>query len=276
MNKQIFVIAILMAFAFLAGKMVTSRESVIASDGAALAIDQATKVAGDGATDAAGKNASSSPNESSNKSTSSNPTGSENAPLGGTSLSGARSLSLLSPEAAREVLARVSRRDLYQWIAENDAKLDRFKETDAQFGSRKKMSEGDWKRLLDLATVKGVVHFKFESAHTSELRIEFKNKKVQLAVRYRRSDAKSADDLSTSRSAWDIGNGRGVGLASDGSGYFIVVNNQIEETGWVEFSNFAFPVAFDWAGRTEMTVEVFGLTEDLKWTPVGSAALKRE
>ncbi len=278
MNKRIFITAVLMAFAFIAGKLVSSRDSVTASKESTLVIENATRTAGHSADKAAPTSMSGGETanvraDDPNRRASENPAGSVSPPFSGAS---SQSTAYLSPEAAREVLARVSRRDLYQWIAEDDAKLDRFKETDAQFGSRRKMSEGDWKRLLDLATVKGAVHFKFESAKSSELRIEFKNKKVQLAVRYRRFDAKSADDLSTSRSSWDISNGRGVGLSGDGSGYFVVVNNQIQEPGWVEYSNFAFPVAFDWSGRSEMTVDVFGLSEDLKWAPVGSAVLKRD
>lgn len=258
-----------MAIAFIAGKLVTSRESDVASKESANAIDQAINTA------AEQSSGSATPDKVSGKtseSTSAPFNAAASKPHGATQ----PTVTYLSPEAAREVLARVPRRELYQWIAEDEQRLDRFKETDAQFGSRKKMSEADWKRLLELATVKGAIRFKFESAHTSELRIEFKNKTVSLAVRYRKSDSKSPDDFSTSRSSWNIGNGRGVGLTSDSSGYFIVMANPMHEPGWVEYSNFALSVPFDRSGKSEMTVDVIGLTEDLKWEIVGSAVIKRE
>jgi hypothetical protein len=76
-----------------------------------------------------------------------------------------------------------------------------------------------------------------------------------------------------SRSTFPLINGRGTGLARDGSSYHIVLPNPINDLGWAEYSSFALSIPLDWNGKPQAGADVFGLDGEMKWINVGYAAL---
>lgn len=180
----------------------------------------------------------------------------------------------LSSAAAQQCLAQVSRHDLYEWTSALEMKLDSFLETDPRFASKSKMSAGDWKRVSDFGDIVGTVNFNLARAGVSKLRILFKAEKLELAILYRRAEATDVKEYVTSRSSWTLRNGSGLGPAQDGGGYHAVMQNPVQEPEWAAYSHFAVSIPFDWDRRAEVTSEVFGLTEELKWETVGTAKLQ--
>ncbi len=178
-------------------------------------------------------------------------------------------------ESNLDCLARVSRRELHEWMALQRAAMSRFQKDDRQFPSRNQLSAADWKRVQDFGGIKGTIDFKFESALGAEFEIDFKNSSINMSARYRGANATDSKDFSTSSGSATLRNGSGVGLTADGSGYHVVFDNSVDAPVWVDYSHFALSVPYDWDRKTEIATDVFGLSEKLKWEVVGSARLKR-
>lgn len=178
-----------------------------------------------------------------------------------------------APVAAGTCLTRVSRNELFAHLRELDAVLERFNQTDTQFPSRTKMNASDWKRVSGLGDVAGDIKFKIGSAENSKIKIKFKDQTLDFEVSYRRPTAENPTDMVGSRSSFPLINGRGTGLAHDGSSYHIVLPNPINDLGWAEYSSFALSIPLDWNGKPQVGADVFGLNGDMKWVNVGYAAL---
>jgi hypothetical protein len=174
-----------------------------------------------------------------------------------------------------ECLAKATRRDIQEWIAIDEDRMKRFQQTDPKFASRVAMSAADWKRTQSSGDVSGTVAFRFESAKSATLEIRFADSTVSFAVTYRGPNAKDAQDYTSASGMAPLRNGYGLGLDRDGSGYHIVIENPVQAPGWSDYTNFGFSVPFDWNGKSEITVEVFGLNEEKQWAMVGAATLKR-
>lgn len=164
----------------------------------------------------------------------------------------------------------LTRRDFYEWEKANESKLALFHERDTQFGSKTKLAPADWDRVLDVEKIEGKMHFRFESALSATIEIHPKEKTIRTSFLYRTATSPDGESMSFSST---FENGRDVGFAKDGSGFYLVLKNSITEPEWIDYSDFAIFFPFDWSGRAQQTVDVYGLTEDLKWGVVGTATL---